>query len=132
MRGKGNPVGVLVVDDEVDMRTLVRIVIDVANHGLSVVGEAQDGREALAMWHDPDGPPADVVVLDNRMPGPSGLEVAGSILSQRPDQLIVLFSAFLTDDIRRAAADIGIAACITKDQLHDLPEVIWSLQPDAA
>lgn len=128
MPAKGTPTTILVVDDELDMRTLVRVVIDLANHGLTVAGEASDGHEAITAWAALDGPPEpDVIVLDNRMPGQSGLEVARTILEQRPDQLIVLFSAFLDDDIRAQADELGIAACVSKDDVHALPEVIWNL-----
>jgi CheY-like chemotaxis protein len=129
MPAKGTPATILVVDDEMDMRTLVRVVIDLANHGLSIVGEAADGLEALHLWQELDDP--DVIILDNRMPGASGLEVAGSILSRRPGQLIVLFSAFLDDEIRAEAAAVGIAACVSKDDVYRLPEVIWALAPAA-
>ena len=128
MPAKGTPATILVVDDEIDMRTLVRVIIDLANHGLAIVGEAADGIEALHLWQELDDP--DVIILDNRMPGASGLEVAGSILSRRPDQLIVLFSAFLDDEVRTEAAALGIAAVVSKDDVYSLPQVIWSL--DAA
>lgn len=128
MPAKGTPTTILVVDDEVDMRTLVRVLIDLANHGLTVTGEAADGNEALSAWVALDGPPEpDVIVLDNRMPGQTGIEVAREILRQRPDQLIVLFSAFLDDRIRAEAAQVGIAACVSKDDVHALPDVIWNL-----
>ena len=118
----------LIVDDEMDMRMLVRVVIEMANHGLSIIGEAADGSEALEVWRDLNGPPEpDVVILDNRMPGLSGLEVAQRILAERPGQLIVLYSAFLDDDVRAEAHEIGIATCVSKDDLERLPAVIESL-----
>lgn len=118
----------LIVDDELDMRMLVRIVIEMANHGLRIVGEAADGTEALKVWRDLDGPPApDVVILDNRMPGLSGLEVAEQILRERPGQIIVLYSAFLDDDVRAKAAAIGITRCVSKQELDQLPALIEEL-----
>src|SRR5687768_6149825 len=94
----------LIVDDELDMRMLVRIVIEMANNGLDIVGEAADGPEALRMWRELDGPPVpDVVILDNRMPGLSGLEVAEQILAERPEQLILLYSSFLDEAVRSKA-----------------------------
>ena len=39
------------------------------------------------------------MLLDNRMPGPSGLEVAAEMLSDFPTQIVVLFSAHLDADI---------------------------------
>ena len=100
----------LIVDDEMDMRMLVRVVIEMFNHGLSIVGEAADGDEAIQIWRDLDGPPIpDVVILDNRMPGLTGIEVAKRILEERPGQIIVLYSAFLDDEVRAQADEVGIA-----------------------
>lgn len=118
----------LIVDDELDMRMLVRVVIEMANNGLSIVGEAADGDEALRVWRDLNGPPIpDVIILDNRMPGRSGLEVAEEILAERPGQLIVLYSAFLDDEIRTAAAELGVTRCVSKHDLELLPSVIHEL-----
>jgi CheY-like chemotaxis protein len=111
-----------------DMRMLVRVVIEMANHGLSIVGEASDGDEALRVWRDLDGPPIpDVVILDNRMPGLTGIEVAQQILAERPGQLIVLYSAFLDDEVRAQADEVGIATCVSKEDLDRLPGVIQEL-----
>ena len=118
----------LIVDDEMDMRMLVRVVIEMFNHGLSIVAEAADGDEAIQVWRDLDGPPVpDVVILDNRMPGLTGIEVAKQILDERPDQLIVLYSAFLDDEVRAQAAAVGIATCVSKEELDRLPGVIQDL-----
>lgn len=118
----------LIVDDELDMRMLIRLVIEMANNGLSIVGEAADGVEAIRVWRDLDGPPVpDVVILDNRMPRLSGLEVAEQILQERPGQLIVLYSAFLDDAVRTRAAEIGITRCVSKQELQSLPSLIREL-----
>ena len=47
----------LIVDDEMDMRMLVRVVIEMVNHGLSIVGEAADGDEAIQVLAGPRRPP---------------------------------------------------------------------------
>ncbi|MEQ1788548.1 MAG: response regulator transcription factor [Acidimicrobiales bacterium] len=118
----------LIVDDEMDMRMLVRVVIEIANEGLSIVAEASDGAEALAVWRDLDGPPVpDVVILDNRMPGLSGLEVAEQILTERPEQIIVLYSAYLDEGVRARAAALGIARCVSKEELDQLPDLVREL-----
>lgn len=115
----------LVADDEIDMRELVRLVIELANDGLEVIGEAADGVEALSAWRELGAPPVpSVVILDNRMPNLSGMECAEHILTEYPDQKVILFSAFLDDDVRREAKEIGISACVQKNEIETLPEVI--------
>ena len=118
---------VLVVDDEEDIRFLIRAVLE-GDERLELVGEAADGEEALRTWRSLDGPP-DVIVLDNRMPGLTGLEVAAEILRDRPDQIIVLFSAFVDDELRAGADAIGITTCLPKREVAELPDVIRQLQP---
>lgn len=118
----------LIVDDELDMRMLVRLVMEMANNGLSIVGEAADGAEALQVWRDLNGPPVpDVVILDNRMPGLSGMDVAQRILAERPNQIIVLYSAYLDANVRAQARDLGIAMCVSKHELDRLPKLVREL-----
>ena len=117
------PTTILVVDDDEDMRFLARSVLE--GSGISVAGEAADGHEALAKLAELDPPPVPtVVLLDNQMPGPTGLEVAEQILRDHPDQLIVLFSAYLDDDIVRRATELGVASCVSKGDAMDLPGIL--------
>ena len=119
---------ILIVDDDLDMRLLVRTAIELANDGLQVVGEAADGNQALATWRALSGPPVpDVVILDNRMPGLTGLEVAAQILSERPDQIVILYTAFVDRAVEAEAARIGVAACVSKSDHVELPELIKQL-----
>jgi two-component system chemotaxis response regulator CheY len=119
-------VTVLVVDDEDDIRQLVRAVLEGA--GLRVVDEAVDGVEALDSLDTLEAPPVPtVIVLDNRMPGLTGLEVAERVLQRIPEQRIVLFSAFLTDEITARAREVGISACAAKSDVGRLPELIAGL-----
>lgn len=114
----------LIVDDEEDMRFLLRTTIQIANQGLEVAGEAADGFEALRRWRE-DRP--DCVVIDHRMPGVTGLDVCREILTEDPHQSIVLFSAHLDDELRRAASALGVRACLSKVDIHLLPETLWGI-----
>jgi CheY-like chemotaxis protein len=117
---------VLVVDDAPDMRFLARAVLE--SSGLKVVAEAADGHEALLRVHELDPPPVPtVILLDNQMPGPSGLEVAAQILARTPTQLIVLFSAYLSDEMTAEATRIGVAACVSKVDVNNLAGIIRDL-----
>src|SRR6476661_3971701 len=110
---------VLVADDEADIRGLVRVFLEL--EGFIVVDEATDGHEAIQRFMALDPPPVPtVVVLDNRMPGMTGIEVAEQILTTHPDQVIVLFSAFLDDALEVRAHELGVAACVAKTEAADL------------
>jgi len=119
--------GVLVVDDESDMRLLVEAVIERANEGLEVVGVATTGAEAIEQWREVD---PDVILLDHQMPDMTGLETAEQILDERPDQRIILFSAFLDAGIRARAEELGIQACLPKTDLSRIPEALWRYSTD--
>ena len=126
MTGRSNRA--LIVDDDDDMRFLVRVLIEAANEGLAVAAEARNATEAVDQWraHRPD-----VVVLDNRMPGRSGLEVAAEILAEQPDQSIILFSAYLDDETMARADELGVRACLSKDHYDELPAALWRYGPAA-
>ena len=117
---------VFVVDDEPDMRLLARVFLE--RGGFSVIDEAADGPQALERFHQLNPPPIpSVVLLDNRMPGLTGLEVAEQMLSQHPSQVIVLFSAHLDGTVKEKARAIGISACVSKTEASRLPEIIRTL-----
>ncbi|HMC67934.1 MAG TPA: response regulator transcription factor [Mycobacteriales bacterium] len=117
---------VLIVDDEDDMRALLRELIQLANDGLSVAAEATDGDDALRKWRE-DRP--DVVLMDQRMPGLTGLEAAERMLSESPGQAVVLFTAHLDAEVRQTAEALGIRACVRKDEAR---KVIARLRECAA
>jgi two-component system nitrogen regulation response regulator GlnG len=118
----------LIVDDDSDMRFLVRMTIEVANHGLAVAGEASSGVDAIAAFEQ-DRP--EVVVLDNRMPGMTGLETARRILAEHPEQSIILFSAYLDAATIAEAEQVGVHSCLDKTDVDRLPEALWQLAAGA-
>jgi YesN/AraC family two-component response regulator len=118
----------LVVDDEADIRALLSAVIKAANEGLHVAALASSGEEALALLNEVE---AEVIVLDQRMPGLTGLETAARILAAKPSQSIVLFTAFLDPEIERQADELGVCACLSKSMLTRLPDTLRRCAPAA-
>ena len=110
------------VDDESDIRVLIEAVIEQANEGLTVVGNATNGVEAIARWRETE---PDVILLDQQMPEMTGLEAAEAILAEQPDQRIILYSAYLDADTHRKASELGIRACVPKGDLSRIPDALW-------
>lgn len=118
----------LIVDDEIDIRTVVRVVLESAGQPIEIVGEAIDGDEALEMLDRlSDVGRPDVVILDHRMPGRSGLETAQRILAAVPDQRIILFGTTITPALEAEAMAVGVAACVGKLDLDHLPDLVVTL-----
>jgi CheY-like chemotaxis protein len=109
----------LIVDDDADVRDLVRLVLGLTTR-LDCT-EAQDGFDALDSWHHKH---QHVVVLDQMMPGLSGLDVAREILAADPAQTVILFTAFASDETARAAEEIGIRAVLMKSQINELSTIL--------
>jgi DNA-binding NarL/FixJ family response regulator len=86
---EGRSVQVMIVDDVPELRDFLRAALEV--HGIDVVAEAGDGREAvtLANQHQPD-----VVLLDLAMPEMSGQDALPEILAGTDRTQVVIFSAF--------------------------------------
>jgi CheY-like chemotaxis protein len=118
----------LIVDDEPDLRLMLRLAIERRNEGLVVAGEAAGGDEALAQVDDVD--PL-VIVLDQMMPGMDGIETATRILEKRPGQLIILHSAFLDADLEARAGVVGITACLRKGRAKELADLVHQLAASA-
>jgi CheY-like chemotaxis protein len=122
-RVPAKPVTALIVDDADDMRLLLRRVLERAD--IAVVGEAVDGVDALrAVAELGAAPVGTVIILDNMMPGLSGLEVAEQILQDDPTLRIVLFTAFLSDEVAARADEIGIRACVSKTDVLRLAPLV--------
>lgn len=118
--GRGDELIRVVVDDEADLRLLVRSLLSL-DPRISVVGEAADGPEALEVF---DRLRPDVLVLDQRMPGASGLDVAADVLARVPGQAIILLSAFTDRTITAQAESIGVARVLGKLLVEQLPDEI--------
>lgn len=127
--GPKGAIRALIVDDQSDVRLLLRTVIDRANRGLRVVAEASSGPEALqqaAQCHPT------VVVLDEMMADMSGLETAEHLRARHPSQIVILCSAYLDEGVIARARQIGVHAWLSKDELRELPGLIRALVYETA
>ena len=114
-RGVGSHTAVLrvvIADDHPLFRHAVRGAIE-RHPGLVLVGEAEDGRQALELI---DTLEPDVAVLDHRMPGLTGAEVCEVLQGRKnpPATALVMLSAFEDADLVWGAVSSGAAGYIGK------------------
>ena len=102
---------VLLVDDEDLVRSGLRLILS-TEPDLEVVGEAADGEQALALaeLHRPD-----VVMLDIRMPGLDGIEVARRLAASGSPARVVVLTTFDNDDYVYGALRAGASGFLLKD-----------------
>jgi DNA-binding NarL/FixJ family response regulator len=103
---------VLVVDDHARFRNAARTLL--ALEGFDVVGEAADGRAALAAA---EALRPDVVLLDVGLPDMSGLDVAARLAEADTSTAVVLVSSRALADGGRRARRTGARGFIPKDEL---------------
>ena len=116
-------VRVLVVDDTDHVRRMLAEMLEL--DGFDVVGQAASGVEAVGQADEID---PDVIVMDYKMPGMDGLEASKSIRANRPNQAIVLYTAYLDAELEHQAKDAGVAMCVGKiEGLNQLERHITEL-----
>lgn len=100
---------VMVVDDTAHVVRMLSAMLSL--DGFEVSGEASGGQEAIDSVGDAD---PDVVVMDYRMPLMDGLTAARRIRERRPGQIVVLYTAFIDEQIERQAKEAGVSLCVGK------------------
>jgi DNA-binding NarL/FixJ family response regulator len=105
------PIRVVVADDQEIVRTGLRMILD-AQPGVSVVGEAGDGQDAIdkARRLRPD-----VCLLDIRMPGIDGIEATRQIVALPDPPAVVVITTFDLDDYVYGALRAGAKGFLLKD-----------------
>ena len=105
------PERVLIVDDHPLTRDALAALL--AQQGFEVVGEAEEGAEALALarLHEPD-----VVLLDLTMPGMDGLTALPKIREEAPHSEVVVLTASDTEENLLAAIRAGASGYLLKTE----------------
>jgi len=106
------PLTVVVVDDEPDYRQIVRSLLLLGLPDVvSIVGEAADGQEGLAvvLRERPD-----IVITDLMMPRLNGVDLTRRIRQELPQTRIILMSSYPEDAYRLMASDSGADAFVNK------------------
>ncbi|HSJ57835.1 MAG TPA: response regulator transcription factor [Anaerolineae bacterium] len=102
---------ILLVDDHEVVRLGVRALIE-RQPGMEVVGEASTVREAVVQARALE---PDVVVLDIRLPGGTGLDACHQIKAERPETGIIILTSFPDDEVLFDAIACGADGYVLKE-----------------
>jgi DNA-binding NarL/FixJ family response regulator len=107
----------MLVDDQNLVRKGVRSLLELSTE-IEVVAEAADGAEALRMLPEVD---PDVVLLDLRMPGMSGIDVLQNLAERNAVPPTIILTTFDDDELVLAGIKAGARGYLLKDvSLEDL------------
>ena len=118
-------VRVLIVDDQADVRFLLRTILEDAPDDELAIDEAWGGDAALERLEADD---FDIVVLDAMMPVLDGYETAARILDRHPGQPILLCTAHVDEHVAARARAVGVTNVVAKDQLDRIAEIVRSVE----
>jgi len=99
----------MVVDDTDHVRSMLVTMLEL--DGFEVVADASSGQQAVDVV---DEAAPHVIVMDYKMPGMDGLAATRKIREIAPDVGVILYTAYLDDDLERQAKEAGAAICLGK------------------
>src|SRR5436190_10676264 len=104
------PLRILAVDNEPSIILSMRFVFDGPRYELTCVG---NGNAALARL-DANSNLYDVIIVDQKMPGLTGLELVRAIRARGISGKIIVVSAYLTHEIREDFQQLGVDTLFSK------------------
>ena len=112
---------ILIVDDHAVVREGLCALL-MAEEDMEVVGQAQDGREGVAMALKTK---PDVVVMDLSMPGMNGMEATRRILKSLPETKVIVLTSYKNEESVEQMIKLGAPAYLTKQSAaHELSQAV--------
>ncbi len=115
------PLRILLVDDHEVVRLGLKALLS-RQENFKVVAEAATGEEAVEKTREfrPD-----VVVMDIRLPGKSGIEATQEIVAEHPDTKVIILTSYADDDLLFEAINAGASGYVLKQiGSNDLVEAL--------
>lgn len=119
------PIRIVLIEDNDTFRSSLELLFEL-DGDLEVVASAADGRDAVALCRASG---ADVAVLDYRLPGLDGVQLAAALRDACPDVAVVCLTAEVSGREQEALRVAGAVSCVTKDQ--PLDEIVAAIKAAA-
>jgi CheY-like chemotaxis protein len=108
---------IMIVDDNKNMRTLVRRVIGSVTRERIDLVECADGKEAVECY---SASPSDLVVMDIAMPHKDGIAAAEAITARDRSAKIIFLTQHPVSEYRFLKEKQGVLAVISKEDVTEL------------
>ena len=107
---------ILIVDDHTVVRKGLISLLSAEKYGIEVIGEAEDGEDAVEKAHQLD---PDVILMDLMMPKMTGIEAIKQIKAESLDARILVLTSYAEDDLLLEAINEGALGYLMKDASPD-------------
>ncbi len=107
---------ILLVDDEVSVRNMIRTSIDWESYGFTVVDDAENGLDALEIIQDKN---PDVVITDIKMPYMDGISLIQELRKTHPTTTVIIFSGYDEFSYAQRAVQLDVAYYALKPLAKD-------------
>jgi DNA-binding NtrC family response regulator len=101
---------ILIIDDDKHMRTACSRALSKAGHTVACAESGDEGLREIQSGADS----FDVVLLDQLMPGMSGMDVLDQIKAINPKLPVIIITGFVTDDTAAEIIKRGARNCLPK------------------
>jgi len=118
---------ILVIEDDAEMRSLLKDFIEEEEgYEADSVGDGSEAFRKLAKEH------FDLILTDIRMPGLSGMDILPGLKKLQPRSLIIVITAFGSEEVYRRALERGADSYLEKpihlDELRKLMQKMVSFE----
>jgi DNA-binding NarL/FixJ family response regulator len=122
--GNGMPVRILIADDDVTIRCLLRRILE-ERPGWEVCGEAANGNDAVTKIKQLT---PDLAIIDLAMPDKNGLEAARQAFAVSPlTAMLLLTVQEVSGELARAAREAGFRGAVTKSSGREVITAVETL-----
>lgn len=105
----------LIADDDARFRQRIKDLL-ASEPGVEIIGEAADGHDVVSKARELK---PDLILMDVRMPGMSGLDAARRLKGEMPDLQVIILTLYELEEYREAATASGVNHYIVKRALLD-------------
>ena len=110
------PIRVVLIEDNDVFRQALELLLELRGD-IEIVASEEHGERAVELCkvHEPD-----VILLDYRLPGLDGVQIAGLVRDECPEVAVVVLTAAAQEREIEALLEQGAVACVGKDEPLDV------------
>lgn len=122
-----NKIKIIITDDQLVVRKGLRQLLEIGGN-IEVIGEASSGLECIKLLEELE---PDIIFMDLKMPGISGIEATRLICQKYPNAKVIILTIYEDDQYVTEAIQAGAKGYVLKQVTRDeLIKIVFSVMED--